>query len=358
MDIRVISKYEEFLGLEPVWNGLLSKSDMDNPFMTFEWFKMWWGLFGAGAEMMIYVVSEGGETGAIVPLMRERASFRGLPVTLIKFMTNYYSVSAGMISRLSGGVLKAVLNDIRERGAAYDIICLDQITSGSATDNEVREAAGTRCRAMEGETSPYIRVGGSWDEYVRGRPKKLRANMKRKEAAILEAGGCEAVMYSDEAGGRPLREMFEISRNSWKHPKKAGVAGTPENARFHEALIPMMSKAGWLNLWILYHKGAPAAFSLNMEYRNRIYANQIGYDQRLAHISPGFVLFMKALKDGFDRRVSEFHMLGSEERWKLELAEDARGHTKYFIFGDTPKGKLLRMLECGLIPALNRIWKK
>ncbi len=61
LTIKPVTTYEEFLKLEPVWNRLLAESDSDMVFMTFEWFKHWWQMFGQGSEMLILVMRAPGE---------------------------------------------------------------------------------------------------------------------------------------------------------------------------------------------------------------------------------------------------------------------------------------------------------
>jgi hypothetical protein len=42
--IRLIRDPSELPSLKPVWNELLSRSDMDIIYMTYEWFRMYWEL--------------------------------------------------------------------------------------------------------------------------------------------------------------------------------------------------------------------------------------------------------------------------------------------------------------------------
>ena len=75
LEIEIIEDFDRFLELEPVWNKTLTKSDIDIPFLTFEWFECWWRWYENDNALFIILVKEGEEILGIAPLMIKRIKF-------------------------------------------------------------------------------------------------------------------------------------------------------------------------------------------------------------------------------------------------------------------------------------------
>src|SRR5712691_10532369 len=60
-DLRVetFTDVEALLGLEPIWDDLVERAQIDHPFLTHAWVRSWWEAFGAGKELRILAVFSG-----------------------------------------------------------------------------------------------------------------------------------------------------------------------------------------------------------------------------------------------------------------------------------------------------------
>ena len=69
MSIQIIKTKDEFCGLREVWNQLLSRSDSDTIFLTWEWLSSWWEAYtGPTDDLHIIVVrDQGGQITGIAP---------------------------------------------------------------------------------------------------------------------------------------------------------------------------------------------------------------------------------------------------------------------------------------------------
>ena len=98
MKVKVIDSFDGFQKLEPIWNDLLCRSDIDIPFMTFEWFSCWWQAFTGEEKPFILLVKENGRIVGIAPLMETKIRYRKfLQVKAITFIANKHTSRAGLI---------------------------------------------------------------------------------------------------------------------------------------------------------------------------------------------------------------------------------------------------------------------
>ena len=68
LQIELVQDYDTFLGLEPVWNGLVAESGIDFPFVRHEWVRMVWNCFKAEGCLYIVLVKDKSKAVALAPL--------------------------------------------------------------------------------------------------------------------------------------------------------------------------------------------------------------------------------------------------------------------------------------------------
>lgn len=357
MNVRAVRTYEEFLSLEPVWNGLLSQSDVDSPFMTFEVVRLWWQLYGGQNDLLFLVAEEGGRARAIAPLKLKRIFKRGMPVRAVQFATDYFAVRTGMI--IAPGAESAVgafIRWLKAEGPGFDILLLDLVGKDSRTAAGLDgciAGSGVKARKLEAAASPYIKIGSDWGVFERGLSRNLREKIKRMKSGFDREGGCEIAVYRREGIGAAMDDVLAVSRNTWKYRAGTAIANDKnERIRFHRELVSLAAEKGWLELWILRLRGAPLAFAMNFLYGGTMYFAQTGYHEAFGRLSPGLYLLVETMKDAFSRGCSEYDMMGKDEPYKLRFAPSVRECVKYYVFNVTARGSLLSFIECAAVPAL------
>ena len=73
-------------GLKDVWDRLLAKSDFRNIFLTFDWLRTWWKIFGEDRELYVLVVKSDDEIIGVAPLMLETSRRPGRIIKVIRFI--------------------------------------------------------------------------------------------------------------------------------------------------------------------------------------------------------------------------------------------------------------------------------
>ena len=354
--IEAIKDFDKFLELKPVWNTLLAESDVDAPFLTFEWLSNWWTNFGKGSELLILLVKDGSEIIGMAPLMIRRMKYRSLPVRSVTFMANYYSHRSGLILiRREKEVVSCVLKYLSDYN--FDLMYFDFIEKGSATDTSlgsVLDAEKMRHVRWNGEFSPYIAIDGTWECFLDEKTKSFRKDIKHTNNLFNRGGRYEVIKYSNTDIDYAIAQLFTISENTWKFANGTAIINNEKSKMFYRSLAYVAASNNWLNIYILKLYNQPIAFGYCLRYGEKIYSLKIGYDKRYAELSPGKFLSMYTIKDAFENCLKEYDFLGANEARKLQWTPLIREHYKYYIFNNNLYGKSLYAFESRIISKLKK----
>jgi len=360
--IEVISQLAELLKLKHEWDNLHEESDIDHPFLTFEWISCFWRSYGKDKELIILTAREGGKMVGIAPLMKTRITHRGFRFKAVTFIADYFHTSrAGFI--LSGNkkeALTAMIEYLRKTDSLDDVCLFPYLVKDS--ENEILLSDTLLNKIQKNHitipclVSPYIKINQSWDNYFKTRSKNFCDNFTKLNNRYKRAGNFEIIKYTDRDIEEAIQELLSVSRNTWQYDNGTAIASTEANIEFYSSFIKKAAVRGWLNLWILRKNDKPIAFVYDLVYKDKEFGIKTGYDKEYCKDSPGEYLIGNIIKKCFDDGMTEFEMLGGPNSYKLRWTTLSRAHIKYMMFGNTLYGKLLRFAELSLIPALRKIW--
>jgi CelD/BcsL family acetyltransferase involved in cellulose biosynthesis len=356
LKIELVNMYDKFLKLEPIWNDMLAKSDIDIPFMTFEWFGLWWKRYGSDKEMIILVVRDGSECVAIAPMMRKKMFWRCLPVTVISFIANYLSMRTGMIVAKEHKDLWETILNFTRLNYKFDLFYFDFVVKDSMTGKLLNNASQSlRSIQMTGELSPYVDINGSWEDYINKRSKKLLKNLKHRNKLIISEGGYAITEYSNSEISKAMEELLTVSRKSTQFKQRTAIANKEDLIEFYRSFSDLTSNLGWLRISIIKFKDVPIAFQYKLKYKDVTYSLKKGYNSEYYKYSPGIMLLHNSIKTAFADGSREYDLLGLNEPHKMEWTSTVREHRKYWIFNNTRYGNFLYLWEKILVSNIKKI---
>ena len=206
--------YRDSMGFEALreeWNPLLQRSATNTLFLTWEWQKAWWDVFGQGKGLFLVAVrDEGGALVGIAPLFHQESLVdpaAALPAISVERPMAVLSGVAQRTVHLVGGtevsdyldiiapaernqVVCATLVDVleprflAETGVLWDLLDLRCLPSASPTAPSVAELARTRdwqVQQAREDVCPVLGLPATWDEYLANKlNKKQRHELRRK----------------------------------------------------------------------------------------------------------------------------------------------------------------------------------
>jgi CelD/BcsL family acetyltransferase involved in cellulose biosynthesis len=312
------------------WDALAARTGA-SPFARPGWIAQWYAAFGRGTPLLAAVRRDGG-LAAVAAL---DAHGRTLHAAANWHTPSYDVVADGpdAARALADGILAAQPKRVELRFLDRDGFALRALRDAAA-------AAGYHVLTRTLLESPYVEIGGDWDEYAAGlSPTVLRDVGRRRRRLERDHGplwfGPDAVA-PDRA--RALEIGFALEASGWKGRAGSAINSRPETRAFYTRVADWAGENGWLRLEFLSAGGQPIAFRLDLEVDGVVYHLKPGFDESFRRYSPGKILTEHAVRGAFERGARSYEFLGAAALHKLEWTPLVRERLVVQAFAPTPPG--------------------
>jgi CelD/BcsL family acetyltransferase involved in cellulose biosynthesis len=352
--IRVVQDITEFNTLEAEWNMLTRSYKYHVPFLCFDWFKIWLKHFLNANKLFILLVYKEDHLSAIAPFIIKNEIFRGIiKAKKIELIGNVHSPVRNFIFLDSNnGTRKANLIDIfdylKTQFKDWDIIELEPIPEEDSTFaiiNLVVSGAGFKKRQYSCFGDWYLdEINYSGDEYIKGRPKNTRLELKRRKKRLEELGQLEFQIGKDKDKLDYYINLYhEVRGKSWKHPEM--------DILFQRDFRQLATEKGWLRFGFLSLNSSLIAAQLRIVSNGVAYFMDTVHDPNYNQFGPGSVLRAEFTKYLIDvDKVKEIDNLRGDEPYKKEWTPKRRERRGILIFNDNLKGRFLSFLMNNILP--------
>lgn len=358
---QVVSDYNEFVALEPVWDRVLEAADREHrhPFLEFCWARAWWDCFGKGSTLHVVVVWRNEEPLAIAPLMLSRRRMSGVPVRCLGFLYNSHVPRADfLIGKYPERSYRAIWRYLSTH-RSWDVLQLCQLPDNSPTFTAISRLAeddGFGTGTWDAGSSPRVDTSGAWSEYFESLPAKHRSNLRNRSKRL---GPVERETVSSRPDLREaLEDGFRIEASAWKGDAGTAIACSADLRRFYSEFARQAAERGWLRLNFLRAGGKRVAFDYSLVYGNRVFLMKLGYDAEFSACAPSQLLLSMVLRDTFQQGREEYDFLGEFVEWKRSWAKDSTPHRWLYIAAPTLTGRLFHFLKFRLNPLTKRLLRK
>jgi CelD/BcsL family acetyltransferase involved in cellulose biosynthesis len=290
---------------------LLSDQTRDAPFDRMEW---WQALAAHCGVAPVLAVARDGDAVAILPLRREGDGFAALG--------NWYSFRVRPI--LSEGadgarLLGAIANDLAKQAGRLELRGLSD-EDGSAT----RLAGAFRVAGWFAVCEPcdvnhYLQLDGrSFEQYLAGRPGKLRTTLKRKSGKVET----QVLTHFDE----DIWAAYEaIYSESWK-PEEGSPA-------FLRAFAEAEGAAGRLRLGVAHAGGEAIAAQMWTVEGGTAFIHKLAHRENAKPLSPGTVLSAALFRHVIDEdRVASIDFGTGNDPYKRDWMEQVRSRYRLMLY--------------------------
>lgn len=276
--------------------------------------------------LVLQLSDRGGPVRAVIPLRLEQRKALGLSIVSVSLLNNTFSLHLGVLSDLgSRECTRALFDALSARPGGWSTLVFDGVGVGSelarAVDAEVA-SRGLRLESNTGSASPYLKIEGDWEGFVRGKSANFRANVKRKLRRLMEAGEIDIRFVTDPSGlDQAMGAIRKIEVKSWKAEEGTAITDRVWEQDFYQALVSKFGKSGQLLITLVTRGSVPLAFDLTLIGGGKGYCLKTSFDAEFAELSAGAVLRAELMKRIFSLGLQEYDFLGKSERYKLEWSE-------------------------------------
>lgn len=198
-------------------------------------------------------------------------------------------------------------------------------------------------------------------DYLGTRPSDVRSELHRKRRKIENA--LPGVRLSAYDGSSDVEEVFlkiaDIERDSWKLNARTAIICSPDETGFYKGVLSFNEVNSRGRAFFLEHEGTPLAFVIGVVHGQRFYALKTSYKKQFSSLSPGQVLFYRLIEHFINGGgVREIELLGSDARWKQELATRERRLVNIELLEKSLSSAVYIFARRRVLPFLRNIVKK
>jgi CelD/BcsL family acetyltransferase involved in cellulose biosynthesis len=340
--IRPIEEPQDLSSMREAWDSLLERSPAANPFLTFEWVSTWWA--GFGEDRRLFLLAAFDETSSrlkgVAPFMISRsAGFR-----VIEF------IGTGLADRLNflieagaEGLIDEFFAFLNTRKKVWDIISLRDVPADDphlACLSGAAARSGWRILKKRTTIAPYLPIRITWEEYLASKSAHFRHIRKQIEHRLSRRGiDFQVRRIRSPLDGQIRDDVSEILRKSWKWRDMTSAGQGELTEGFYFDLFREFAMKGWLDLWLGYLNGRPAAYQIDFDFKNTIWIYNCAYAREFQQFSPGSILMARAIEDAFRRGRTECDFLRGQEEYKSHWTSERRCQQDLVFVRNTPRSR-------------------
>ncbi|MDH5544414.1 MAG: GNAT family N-acetyltransferase [Gammaproteobacteria bacterium] len=161
-----------------------------------------------------------------------------------------------------------------------------------------------------------------FEEYLKGRPAKLRNTITRKSRKLQRDHSFEIRLFTGRDVLEMMQDYYRVYSASWK--------SNEQRVDFVDRFVDAFSQRGWTRLAILYVKNTPVAAQIWFVHNRKASIFRLAYDEAWKHYSTGSILTSFLMQYVIDvDRVSEIDFLTGNDAYKQDWMSERR---EFFAF--------------------------
>lgn len=342
MTLDVISDFDTFVKMGEEWNNALEKSGNQNPFLRHEWLCAWWQGYGQAHQLYIARFKRQGNTVGFAPLMKYRTKLSGLSVHAVGFLSNHWvGLDFIFVDQSDFGMgLKMLQNHLAEEKtiAIFSYFHEDSPAIPLLLDGFKDQRFHVE---MTAKSAPYIEIKGSWQDYLKERTYRFRAEYKKKRKMLDEKGDLVLVRRQNNFDiDQTLEEMSDITKHSWQGEKGVAILSREAGKGFYRSLLKEWLPKGWVDISFLRLGNRNIAYLVGFNIKGYFYVFDTAFDRGYEEMSPGVILHNMLLEKLFTQGLKVFDF-GYEAGYKKRWTETSKRITDITLYPKNLLGQAL-----------------
>ena len=361
--VRIIDIFDDFPKLEQPWNELVSFTDIDHVYMKHQWFGEWIKAYEVKNSLTIVTIWRDGQLVAVAPLYRKPLKFKKVRARGIGFLSSGISPRCNFIAidnQIMDELITAVLKLPR-----WDILVTENMENDVAVTEHYIDFLKSDKNTYSYYTEPgfhtlYLLIEGSWGDYWNSLSRKWRTNFKRYSLDRLEVVKSYEIKHirTEAEGVEFCREMFNISRKSWRASVESHLVPDSPLGRLYSNFTPIGLRQGWIYIPNLKINGIHAGYIYFLHHNSKYVGIRAKFDEDFKSCSPGNNLHLAIIKELFNSdQVCEYD-LGPAAPYKQNFCSRIKKHMTITVGNKNIKGRGILFTKNYIMPTLRKISSK
>jgi CelD/BcsL family acetyltransferase involved in cellulose biosynthesis len=346
------------------WQQLCRESRCP-PFFRPEWIATYLKAFEPRSEVALFTAHSGEALIAVLPMVRKKAWYAGVPVTKLCGAANVHSIRYGMVrskSQAGKQAVAAIWNLIKQPGA-WDIVEVPMVAEGGACGELVKLAQqdGYRTLKFAVQDSPVLHMTRNSDgklAWLGGTTRHFRHELRRFARLLEEIAGAKPrLLHFDHPEPAVMKQFYELEAAGWKGNQRSAIHCDPATQAFYDAIAREASQRDYFSLHTLDVQGKMAAAAFSVATDDCFYPMKIAHNEDWRRGAPGHLLFNGILEECALKNIPELFFGGGKDRYKTAWTQDSIAHYDGVIFAPTLRGQLAFHLRTQIMSRLGH-WRR
>lgn len=286
MDIRILDRLEAAT-IDPLsWDSLAQRSCVPNPFYER------WHLLSAlehldlRDQVFVITVYHKGRLVCLFPVCLQRKGFLFRYVILWHFR----DCLASDVLREPGIRLAPIVQEVMSRLRVTLLISPAHVKGGFEVGEDFNYCQIRKLRRAVTRLT-------SWDEYLRGLPRKHRKESKRILSRLIDKEGVRYVTSANELGSEWFSRYCEIEQQSWKATGGRLLSAEDDRIRYYEKAIERGCLEKKVEFQALLKEDEVLAISFRFTSGRKGFDIKTSYNEKYKALYPGVVLELLNIKN-------------------------------------------------------------
>lgn len=312
---------KQFLSIRDDWDAMSAGSDL---FATHTWMRIWLAHFGDKHHVVLTYRENGKLLAGALFHVRLGVYDQNLEQYPWPWVVSSPSLA---------NPYKPFLEHLRKKRGVRQISLIQEPSEATEL---IASSEGYHCLSAFARIQRGIDVSTTFAAYDKSLKKKVRAELHRRDKHMREdIPSAELVRHDD-----PIEE-FEIiqavERDSWKESEHTAIISSQRDSAFYSELLSIDDPKMSPRLYSLDTDDGPIAYVIGILYEGCLYALKTSFTEAHAKLSPGSVLFYRAIKEICEDEpdVETLELLGNDAQWKRHLSTYKRELFDHRLMRDT-----------------------
>src|SRR5579871_144636 len=345
-----VERIDDLAGLDALredWSDLLSASDGDCLFLSWEWLRTWWRHLAGERRLAMIAVRSRGLLIALAPLCARSVSILGRrPLPVLEFLGTGWVGSDYLDFIVRRGyeaeAQRAFESTLATGGQVIDFAQMRKM--GNFAGKVAASLANCGWRMVEtiSNTCPFIPLSGAtWESYLGSLGSEHRYNFNRKWKRLNKD---HSVIFHRVDREEECREAVDLTiqlhRKRWSEHGKSDAFHTEALIEFHREFCLLALRRGWLRLYTLRVDEKPAACLYGFLYNRIFYFYQSGFDPAYQKMSVGLVSMGLGIQSAIEDGAIEYDLLHGNEDYKSHWSRESRELSRLQLYPGSFRGVL------------------
>ncbi len=300
---------------------------------------------------------------AVLPMIRKRCWFAGIPMWKLTGAANIHSVRFDILrtSCEAGEASVQVFWDLLKHMQGWHILELPLIPENGACQRLISHANrdGYRTITARFHDGPILRM--KVDEkgqftWLHGTSRHFRHELRRFARLLAEeTGDTPKLVRRTCADPKVLEQFYRLEASGWKGEEGSAISCAPETRAFYDQIAGEASMRGYFCLHSLETNAGMIAGAFSVETEQCFYPMKIAYNEALRRGGPGQLLFNGIFAECAEKRIPELFFGGKNDRYKSSWTSETLPHFNGFVFSRRFRARLIYEARTTIFRRLGRL---